>query len=147
MIWQEWNNEYKTIINEGGKLYFFEYLSNKLHDKIKHIMVDKFIKLGFKYDSSVQKIVVPIPIPKQLNFDFSSNYTITDEMTALMQTESNEDTILMSRDKELKIPSENCRTLEVIDSVQQGLNPDYSSEEILEPMDIDKKKITMFNFL
>ncbi|XP_050546530.1 uncharacterized protein LOC126908462 isoform X17 [Daktulosphaira vitifoliae] len=90
--------------------------------------------------------------------DNSSNYIITDEMTALMQTESNEDTILtlevpsknpktpvlidflnqVSTNEE-SVPSENIRTPK-IDIFQQGLNPDVSPEEILEPMDIDKKK-------
>ncbi|XP_050546518.1 uncharacterized protein LOC126908462 isoform X6 [Daktulosphaira vitifoliae] len=221
LMWQELNKEYNTKTNEGNKIYFFDYLSKKLDIQIKHIMVNKFIKLGFKFDISAQKIAVPTP--KQLNSDVdnssnyiitdemtalmqtesnedtilnvdnSSNYIITDEMTALMQTESNEDTILMStneesvpsenirtpkidifqqvstneesvppenirtpkidifqqesRDKELEDPSENLNTPELIDFLKQGLNPDMSPEEILEPMDIDKKKITEYIFL
>ncbi|XP_050546521.1 uncharacterized protein LOC126908462 isoform X10 [Daktulosphaira vitifoliae] len=138
LMWQELNKEYNTKTNEGNKIYFFDYLSKKLDIQIKHIMVNKFIKLGFKFDISAQKIAVPTP--KQLNSDVdnSSNYIITDEMTALMQTESNEDTILMSTNEE-SVPSENIRTPK-IDIFQQGLNPDVSPEEILEPMDIDKKK-------
>ncbi|XP_050546520.1 uncharacterized protein LOC126908462 isoform X8 [Daktulosphaira vitifoliae] len=218
LMWQELNKEYNTKTNEGNKIYFFDYLSKKLDIQIKHIMVNKFIKLGFKFDISAQKIAVPTP--KQLNSDVdnssnyiitdemtalmqtesnedtilnvdnSSNYIITDEMTALMQTESNEDTILTlevpsknpktpvlidflnqvstneesvppenirtpkidifqqeSRDKELEDPSENLNTPELIDFLKQGLNPDMSPEEILEPMDIDKKKITEYIFL
>ncbi|XP_050546542.1 uncharacterized protein LOC126908462 isoform X28 [Daktulosphaira vitifoliae] len=137
-MWLEWNKKYKTLTKGSNKFHFFDYLSKKLYNKINQIMVDKFINLGFKFDSSAQKIAVPIP--KQLNSDVdnSSNYIITDEMTALMQTESNEDTILMSTNEE-SVPSENIRTPK-IDIFQQGLNPDVSPEEILEPMDIDKKK-------
>ncbi|XP_050546502.1 uncharacterized protein LOC126908461 isoform X2 [Daktulosphaira vitifoliae] len=262
---QKWNEEYNILTKNGDKLHYYEYLSKKLHDIIKQIMVEKFINLGFKYDSTVQKIVVPIP--EQLNSDNNTNYGFTDEMTALIQNESKddtkqnnntnygftdemtaliqneskddtkqnnninyalidemialiqnaskEDTELTISNEELEVPVENpgmpetinffpgaisneelevpvenpgmpetinffpgviCnkelevpdvnprtpelinffqeevpsgdpKTPELIDFLEQGLNPGVSTEDILEPLDIDKKKITMFNFL
>ncbi|XP_050548326.1 uncharacterized protein LOC126909963 [Daktulosphaira vitifoliae] len=89
-MWQRWNEEYETITKVDNKLSFWDYLSRKLHDTIKHTMVDKFIDLGFKYESSTQKIVVPI----QLNSDIQPNYTCTKEMIELVQNDSNEYTKL-----------------------------------------------------
>ncbi|XP_050546506.1 uncharacterized protein LOC126908461 isoform X6 [Daktulosphaira vitifoliae] len=237
-MWQEWVIEYKTIVKKSNltQLFFFEYLNKKLHEKIKHIMFDKFIDLGFKYDLSAHRIVVP----KQLNsvVDIKPNYTFPEEMIALIQNESNEYTKLnnninhafidemtalihneskedtkltisneelevpvenpgmpetinffpgvicnkelevpdvnprtpelinfFQEDKDLKVTSEDPKTIELIDFfekevpsgdpktpelidfLEQGLNPGVSTEDILEPLDIDKKKITMFNFL
>ncbi|XP_050546503.1 uncharacterized protein LOC126908461 isoform X3 [Daktulosphaira vitifoliae] len=260
-MWQEWVIEYKTIVKKSNltQLFFFEYLNKKLHEKIKHIMFDKFIDLGFKYDLSAHRIVVP----KQLNSDNNTNYGFTDEMTALIQNESKDDTKqnnninyalidemialiqnaskedteltisneelevpvenpgmpetinffpgaisneelevpvenpgmpetinffpgvicnkelevpdvnprtpelinFFQEDKDLKVTSEDPKTIELIDFfekevpsgdpktpelidfLEQGLNPGVSTEDILEPLDIDKKKITMFNFL
>ncbi|XP_050546512.1 uncharacterized protein LOC126908461 isoform X11 [Daktulosphaira vitifoliae] len=281
-MWQELTIEYKTITNE---LVFFEYFNKKLHEKIKRIMFDKFIDLGFKYDLSAHCIVVP----NQLNSDNNTNYGFTDEMTALIQNESKDDTKqnnntnygftdemtaliqneskddtkqnnninyalidemialiqnaskedteltisneelevpvenpgmpetinffpgaisneelevpvenpgmpetinffpgvicnkelevpdvnprtpelinFFQEDKDLKVTSEDPKTIELIDFfekevpsgdpktpelidfLEQGLNPGVSTEDILEPLDIDKKKITMFNFL
>ncbi|XP_050546511.1 uncharacterized protein LOC126908461 isoform X10 [Daktulosphaira vitifoliae] len=48
---------------------------------------------------------------------------------------------------EKEVPSGDPKTPELIDFLEQGLNPGVSTEDILEPLDIDKKKITMFNFL
>ncbi|XP_050547302.1 uncharacterized protein LOC126908987 isoform X2 [Daktulosphaira vitifoliae] len=58
VIWDQWNDEHKTITNEGETLNLFDYLSKKLHDHIKHILVDKFIELGFKINFSSQNMAV-----------------------------------------------------------------------------------------
>ncbi|XP_050543423.1 uncharacterized protein LOC126906712 isoform X1 [Daktulosphaira vitifoliae] len=165
-LWQEWNKEYETMTSKGCKLPFFDYLSQKLHDKIRDIMVNKFIKLGFLYDMSTQNIAVPLQI-ESTNSELHPipNYTITDEMYALMQTESIEDAIIKvpsenrttpvfidllnqeSKDENLEVLSENLTTPVFIDFLKQGLNPNVSSEEISEPKEIDKQKITMYNFI
>ncbi|XP_050546524.1 uncharacterized protein LOC126908462 isoform X11 [Daktulosphaira vitifoliae] len=136
LMWQELNKEYNTKTNED------------VDNSSNYIITDEMTAL-MQTESNEDTI---------LNVDNSSNYIITDEMTALMQTESNEDTILtlevpsknpktpvlidflnqVSTNEE-SVPSENIRTPK-IDIFQQGLNPDVSPEEILEPMDIDKKK-------
>ncbi|XP_050545936.1 uncharacterized protein LOC126908095 isoform X5 [Daktulosphaira vitifoliae] len=120
--WEEWSYEYETITNKGETLYLFDYLSKKLHDQIKHILVNKFIKLGFQINLLSQNMTPSFPI--QLLYSAIIN-------------------------EELEVASENRRNTPVlIDFFAQGLNPaESSSQGISEPMEVDSETSTPFKFI
>ncbi|XP_050538213.1 uncharacterized protein LOC126903775 [Daktulosphaira vitifoliae] len=60
-LWNEWNQEYKIIIDQGIKLIFFKFLIRKIKNYIKTEIIEKYFQLGFKYDSITEETFVPKP--------------------------------------------------------------------------------------
>ncbi|XP_050545932.1 uncharacterized protein LOC126908095 isoform X1 [Daktulosphaira vitifoliae] len=122
VILKELNDEHKTITNKGETLYLFDYLSERLHDQIKHILVNKFIELGFKID-----------FPSQ---NMATSYATQFLYSAIIN-------------EELRVASENRRNPPLlIDFFAQGLNQaESSSQGVSEPMEVDSETSTPFKFI
>ncbi|XP_050546037.1 uncharacterized protein LOC126908166 [Daktulosphaira vitifoliae] len=60
-LWNEWNLEYKTIIDHGINLVFLKFLSNKIEYYIQTVIIQKYFQLGFKYDSITGETYITKP--------------------------------------------------------------------------------------
>ncbi|XP_050544260.1 uncharacterized protein LOC126907190 [Daktulosphaira vitifoliae] len=60
-LWNQWVEEYRAINNHGVKLIFFEFLTRKIKDYIKRVIVEKYFKLGFNLDPITQETFIATP--------------------------------------------------------------------------------------
>ncbi|XP_050544042.1 uncharacterized protein LOC126907062 isoform X3 [Daktulosphaira vitifoliae] len=60
-LWNEWNQEYKAIIDQGVKIVFVKFLTRKINDYIKTVVIEKYFLLGFKFDSITEETFAPTP--------------------------------------------------------------------------------------
>ncbi|XP_050543858.1 uncharacterized protein LOC126906945 isoform X2 [Daktulosphaira vitifoliae] len=60
-LWNEWNQEYKTVIDQGFKLIFFKFLTKKMKNYIQTVIIQKYFQLGFKFDPITEETFVPTP--------------------------------------------------------------------------------------
>ncbi|XP_050543565.1 uncharacterized protein LOC126906771 [Daktulosphaira vitifoliae] len=77
-LWNEWNQEYKVIIDQGIKLIFFKFLTRKIKNYIKTEIIEKYFQLGFKYDSITEETFVPKP-KELIELDQEMEFRATDE--------------------------------------------------------------------
>ncbi|XP_050546040.1 uncharacterized protein LOC126908169 [Daktulosphaira vitifoliae] len=60
-LWEEWNQEYEIIINQGINLVFFKFLTKKIKNYIQTVITEKYFQLGFKFDPITQETFIPKP--------------------------------------------------------------------------------------
>ncbi|XP_050544044.1 uncharacterized protein LOC126907064 [Daktulosphaira vitifoliae] len=58
-LWNEWNQKYKAIIDKGVKIVFVKFLTRKINDYIKTVIIEKYIQLGFNFDPITEETFVP----------------------------------------------------------------------------------------
>ncbi|XP_050546192.1 uncharacterized protein LOC126908308 [Daktulosphaira vitifoliae] len=74
-LWNKWIQEYNAIINQGVKLIFFTFLTKKIKDYIKIVIIEKYFKLGFKFDPLTEETFVPTPEELiELELEFKAIY-------------------------------------------------------------------------
>ncbi|XP_050530659.1 uncharacterized protein LOC126899649 [Daktulosphaira vitifoliae] len=57
-LWNEWHQEYKNIINQGIKLVFIKFVTRKVEDYIRSVIIEKYFQLGFKFDPITEETFV-----------------------------------------------------------------------------------------
>ncbi|XP_050545367.1 uncharacterized protein LOC126907805 [Daktulosphaira vitifoliae] len=58
-LWNEWNQEYTSMINNGIPLEYFTFLIRKIKDYIETIIIEKYFQLGFKFDPITEESFIP----------------------------------------------------------------------------------------
>ncbi|XP_050544612.1 uncharacterized protein LOC126907400 [Daktulosphaira vitifoliae] len=56
-LWNEWVQEYRAI-NQKVKLIFFKFLTRKIKNYIKTVIVEKYFQLGFKFDPITEETFI-----------------------------------------------------------------------------------------
>ncbi|XP_050528519.1 uncharacterized protein LOC126898494 [Daktulosphaira vitifoliae] len=58
-LWYEWIQEYNTISIHYEILDFFKFLTKKLKDYIKSVIIENYFQLGFKFDPITNETFLP----------------------------------------------------------------------------------------
>ncbi|XP_050544610.1 uncharacterized protein LOC126907398 [Daktulosphaira vitifoliae] len=75
-LWNKCIQEYRAFNNQGVQLIFFKFLTKKIKDYIKTVIVEKYFQLGFKFDPITNETF--IQSPKEL-FELELEFRATDE--------------------------------------------------------------------
>ncbi|XP_050544611.1 uncharacterized protein LOC126907399 [Daktulosphaira vitifoliae] len=57
-LWNQCVQEYRAINNQGVKLIFFKFLTRKIKNYIKTVIVEKYFQLGFKFDPITEETFI-----------------------------------------------------------------------------------------
>ncbi|XP_050528984.1 uncharacterized protein LOC126898724 isoform X2 [Daktulosphaira vitifoliae] len=58
-LWNKWLQEYNNIINQGTKLVFIKFVTRKVKDFIRSVIIEKYFQLGFKFDPITEETFIP----------------------------------------------------------------------------------------
>ncbi|XP_050538809.1 uncharacterized protein LOC126904122 [Daktulosphaira vitifoliae] len=72
-LWDEWVQAYRAINNQRVKLIFLKFLTIKIKDYIKTVILEKYCHLGFKFDPITEETFLPTPEePIDLDLEFKA---------------------------------------------------------------------------
>ncbi|XP_050545369.1 uncharacterized protein LOC126907807 [Daktulosphaira vitifoliae] len=58
-LWNEWNREYASTIDNGVPLDYFTFLNRKIQDYIETIIIENYFELGFKFHPITEESFIP----------------------------------------------------------------------------------------
>ncbi|XP_050526799.1 uncharacterized protein LOC126897322 isoform X7 [Daktulosphaira vitifoliae] len=68
-LFNEWFNEYKTLIEQNEKLLFIKFLTKKIKHYTKTVIIEKYFQLGFKFDPITEETFIPDITKRQLEIE------------------------------------------------------------------------------